>query len=67
MTNKLKGMMRRVKASTPQKVCFFANPTIASFAKERGIDIIGAPTLSRDRIIAIPMDNTEPIKIVWEN
>ena len=67
MNNKLKGMVRRVEAATSQKVCFFANPTIASFAKECGIDIIGTPTLSRDRIIAIPMDNMEPIKIVWEN
>ena len=67
MNNKLKGMVRRVKAATSQDVRFFANPSIASLVRGCGFDIIETPTLDRDRRIAIPIDDMKPIKFVSEN
>ena len=67
MNNKLKGMVRRVEAATSQDVRFFANPSIASLVRGWGFDIIETPTLDRDRIIAMPIDDIRPIKFIWEN
>ena len=67
MNNKLKGMVRRVEADTSRDVRFFANPSIASLVRRCGFDIIETPTLDRDRIIAMPIDDMKPIKFVWEN
>ena len=67
MNNKLKGIVRRVEAATSQDVRFFANPSIASLVRRYGFDIIETPTLDRDRIIAMPIDDIKPIKFVWEN
>ena len=67
MNNKLKGMVRRVEAATSQDVRFFANPSIASLVRRYGFDIIETPTLDRDRIIAMPIDDIKPIKFIWEN
>ena len=67
MNNKLKGMVRRVEAATSQDVRFFVFFSIASLARGYGLDIIETPTLDRDRIIAMPIDDMKPIKFVWEN
>ena len=67
MNNKLKGIVRRVEAATSQDVRFFANPSIASLVRRYGFDIIETPTLDRDRIIAMPIDDIKPIKFIWEN
>ena len=67
MNNKLKGIVRRIEAATSQDVRFFANPSIASLVRGCEFDIIETPTLDRDRIIAMPIDDMKPIKFVWEN